>query len=414
MIPLRTSLILAGIAWLLGAATTSATAAAPVQKPNVVVILIDDLNDWTGTLGGHPQVSTPNLDALAERGFEFRNAHAQAGLCHPSRTSLMTSLLPSTTGLYVNTEHIRDPELAKRTFMPKHFENHGYSTHRVGKILHASNQNDYFQHNGPHPGFGPILRGTKKNYLPFFPQPAWDWGVPPFDESEMGDTQVADWTIEYLRKLPQNEPFFFSIGFYRPHVPMYAPQRFFDLYPIDQMEMPATLAGDRDDLPSAAVRFVTRIKNPKHHLFTMNARARTAVQAYLASVSYVDEQLGRVLDALAAAPFADNTIVVVLSDHGFHLGEKEHWAKRTYWERTTHVPMIVLAPGQLAGTSPEAVGLVDLLPTLTELAGIPGLAGIDGAPVAQLDRASGFEPEGRGFESLPACHSNHIVPRTSR
>ena len=358
--------------------------AQPV-KPNVLFITIDDLNDWVGCLGGHPQVKTPNIDRLAKRGVLFSNAHCQAPICNPSRASFMTGLLPSTSGVYQLAPDFRSaPELKNVVTIPRHFAAHGYQTYQVGKIYHSAYPDEVsFQKNGPRPGQGP--RPEEKLNLPGA-HPLWDWG-PVFNNEEMGDQKVADWFLDEFPKMEPAKPFFFAVGFYRPHVPLFAPKEWFDMYPLEEVELPPMHADDRDDIPEAGKELTLGYPAPRHEWFVENKKWKHAVQAYLATVTFVDYQVGRVLDALEASPHAGNTIVVLLSDHGWHLGEKERWAKRSLWERSTRVPLIVSVPGGSVGTTTaKPVDLVDVYPTLIELCRLKQRPELDGQSLKTLLR----------------------------
>ncbi len=389
-----------------GAIAEAPAATQAAKRPNVLFIAIDDLNDWVGCLGGHPQVKTPNIDRLARRGVLFTNAHCQAPICNPSRVSLLTGRLPSSTGVYQLSPNFRsDAKLKNLVTLPQHFAAAGYETLGVGKIFHGRYPDTIsFQTNGPRPGFGP--RPKKKiNYLTG--HALWDWGAFPEKDSQMGDAKVADWTIEQLRA-GHARPFFLAVGFYRPHVPLYVPQKWLDLYPEGSVRLPPTKEGDRDDLPEFAKKLTNGLPAPRHEWFVENHQWRRAVAAYLASVTFVDNQLGRVLDALDASGAADNTVVVLFSDHGWHLGEKFRWAKRSLWERSTRVPMIVVAPGRTRDEKcSRPVGLVDLYPTLIELCGLPPREGLDGhslAPLVASPQSARREPAITTYEQ-----NNHAV-----
>jgi choline-sulfatase len=359
----------------LGLVLSSAVSeAATAKRPNVLIISIDDLNDWTSCLGGHPQARTPNIDRLADRGTLFTNAHCQAPICTPSRASLVTGLLPATTGLYFLQPGLLASDVAtqRRTIM-EHFAKAGYRTMGAGKFVHGSNEGQYFEeHGGPMGGFGPLPE--KKLAYPDGVK-LWDWGPYPEDESKMSDTKVADWVNARLTK-SYDRPFFMVSGFWRPHVPMYAPPQWFELFPINDIQLPLTIKGDRDDLPEYAKRLTAGFPAPRHEWFVEHNAWPDAVRAYLASVAFVDSCVGRVLDALDSSPHRDNTIVVLLSDHGWHLGEKERWAKRSLWSDSTRVPLIITTPDELLSNHKAGqlchrpAGLVDVYPTLLELTGV--------------------------------------------
>ncbi len=369
--------------WAFGPGACVARAAA-VEKPNVLLICIDDLNDWVGCLGGHPQVKTPHIDRLAEQGVVFANAHCQAPICNPSRVSFMTGMLPSTSGVYLlSPSKFRvSPALRDCVTLPEYLGNHGYATVGCGKVYHNSSATETFQKYGPRGGFGP--RPKRKINHPVG-HPLWDWGVYPERDEQMPDHQVASWAIEQIEG-GFNRPFFLAVGFCRPHVPMYAPQRWWDLYPEeDAIELPKVLAGDRDDLSAYARGLTYGGAAPRHEWMVENNQWRRAVRAYLACTSFVDHQVGRVLAALEASTYAKNTIVVLLGDHGWALGEKQRWAKRALWQRETGVPLVIAAPGMAAGAkTTKPVGLIDIYPTLVELCGLAPNKRLEGTSLVPL------------------------------
>ena len=354
---------------------------AQAERPNVLLLTVDDLNDWVGALGGHPQAKTPNIDRLAARGTLFTNAHCQAPVCSPSRASLVTGRLPSTTGMYFLLPALAaEPSLQDTVTLVQRFAEEGYATFGVGKVHHGDERPFFGEYGGAMGGFGP--RPEDKLSYPIG-HPLWDWGAYPEKDEQMPDRRVADWAAQKLAE-EHDRPFFLAAGFWRPHVPMYAPKPWFDLHPREEVLLPEVLAGDRDDLPDYAKALTIGLPAPRHEWLVENEQWRHAVQAYLASTSFVDACVGRVLDALAESRYADDTIVVLLSDHGFHLGEKQRWAKRSLWETSTRVPLVVAAPGRAPGVSSQPVGLVDVYPTLLELAGLrPGEA-LDGHSLAPL------------------------------
>jgi len=353
------------------------------EKPNVLMIAIDDLNDWVGCLG-HQQAKTPNIDALATRGVLFTNAHCQAPICNPSRTSVMLGMRPSSTGIYVNAPWFRTTLPNKdRVTLPQYFSQNGYQTLTAGKIYHGSRQDKAsFQTTGAVPG--QRLKIDKQiQQLPSKSR-LWDFGVQEYPEKDFGDAQVASWAVGELAE-KRAKPFFMAIGFYRPHVPFYAPQRMMDKFPIDEVKVPLTREGDRDDLPAAATRLTFNPLPPTQKWFVESGKWREAVQAYYAAVSFTDAQVGRVLKALDESPYKDNTIIVLWSDHGFHLGEKDRWAKQSLWERSTRVPMVIATP---KGTSDKkcsrSVELLSLYPTLVELCGLPPREELEGRSITPL------------------------------
>jgi arylsulfatase A-like enzyme len=348
------------------------------EKPNVLFIAIDDLNDWVGPLGGHPQVKTPNMDKLAARGTTFTNAHCQAPLCNPSRTSVLTGLRPTTTGVYALAPWFRRSEQFKdHATIFQWFRKNGYTTLTGGKVFHDSfPPKDDRKDNGPevdvwgsHGGFGPrpkVKFVTTPDNIPLM-----DWG--PFPDKDEGcfDYDVGTWAVDQLKKPPKS-PFFLAVGFRHPHVPCIAPQKWFDLYPEDKLVMPPVKADDRDDLPRFASYLHWKLPEPRLKWLQESKQWKPLVRAYLASISFVDSQVGRVLDALAASGQEKNTIIVLWSDHGWHLGEKGITGKNTLWERSTRVPLIFAGPGVAVGAKcGRPAELLDMYPTLLELTGLP-------------------------------------------
>ena len=372
-------------------ACLTATGFAADTRPNVLLIAIDDLNDWIGCMGGHPQAKTPNIDRLAARGVLFDNAHCQAPVCNPSRASMMTSLYPETTGIYFLTPDLAASEVAsKNTLMPKRFEQEGYRVTGAGKIFHG-NQNERYLPNyaGSFGGFGPL---PEKKLSSFPGMRAWDWGGYPERDEELSDHKMAAWAVEQLQK-KQDAPFFLAVGFYRPHVPQYVPQKWFDMYPLESLQLPAVLENDLADVSDYGIN-LTRLEHvsPPHDWVVKNNEWKPLVQSYLACVSFVDHQVGKLLDALDNSPAKDNTLVVLYSDHGFQLGEKERWAKRSLWEDVTRVPLIVAGPGVPRGKiCSKPVQLMDVYPTLLELAGLEPDTKLEGHSLGALLKNSDAE-----------------------
>ena len=357
-----------------------------LKKPNVLFIAVDDLNDWIGVLGGHPQAKTPNMDALASRGVLFSNAHCQAPVCNPSRASMMTSSYPSTTGIYFLNPDINDSPVArKQIVMPKRFEQEGYTVFGGGKLLHNGkgiNEAHIPNYAGQFGGFGPMPEKKISNYPG---HPLWDWGVFPERDDEMPDYQIASWAESKLKENYEN-PFWMGVGFYRPHVPQFAPQKWFDMYPLETIQLPKTISDDLDDISSYGID-ITREKHvsPTHEWVLENDAWKPLVQSYLACVSFVDEQVGRVITALDNGEYGDNTYIVLFSDHGFHLGEKERYAKRSLWEDGTRVPLIIVGPGIEKGkVCNKPVQLLDVYPTLLELTNLKSDSKLEGHSLVSL------------------------------
>lgn len=358
------------------------------DRPNVLLIAIDDLNDWVGTLNSHPQVKTPNIDRLAERGTLFTNAHTQAPLCNPSRVSLMTGLRPSTTGIYgLAPAHYENEETKNLVTLPEYFEAHGYQTLAAGKIFHnvPSNEAAFQKEGTPGRFFGPVPdEKLVQKPLDMVDHPLVDWGVYPEEgDSVIQDYKVASWAVEQLQKFgsdPDDDPFFMAVGLWLPHVPLYTTQKWFDLYPDDHhLVLPPAPENDRSDIPDFAWYLHWFLPEPRLSWLIENDEWRAKVRAYLASISFTDFQVGRVLNELEKQGLDENTIVVLWSDHGYHLGEKGISGKNSLWERSTHVPLIFAGPGITSGArSSQPAELLDIYPTLNELVQFPEKKGLEG------------------------------------
>ncbi|MBM4001041.1 MAG: sulfatase [Planctomycetes bacterium] len=380
-------------------------------RPNILFIAIDDLNDWVGCLGGHSQAKTPHIDRLAARGTVFTNAHCQSPLCNPSRTSLMTGLRPTTTGVYGLAPWIRTvPEFQQVVTLPQYLMRHGYRTTLVGKIYHGgyppahARGGEFHEMGRPEPGKS---RPERKFVHTPDDHPLMDWGVFPERDEDHPDAKTADWAVDRIGQgLP--EPYFLAVGFALPHVPCYASQAWFDLHPDAELVMPPLLENDRVDIPDFAWYLHWRLPEPRLSWLRSNGQWRPLVRAYLATTSFVDSQVGRVLDALDASGQADRTIVVLWSDHGWHLGEKGISGKNTLWERSTRVPLVFAGPGVTQGARcARPAELLDLYPTLAELCGLPAPPNMEGhSLVPQLGDA-------RAVRAWPAITShnqgNHAI-----
>ena len=393
---------------------------APPGPTNVLFIAIDDLNDWVGFLQGHPQVRTPNMDRLARRGTVFTNAHCASPICCPSRAAIFSGRQPHNTGVYRNEHDLRKqaPDLE---LLPKTFSRHGYRTFGTGKLLHRDRRDLFDESFFPHQRWSPFTRKTvqytakelpskgtndprhvidpgpegKRFVLPFNRMPSdrapsrpsgesFDWAAIDVDEGLWGDTQSAEWAAKQLKK-PRDEPFFLAAGFYRPHIPLYAPKEYFRFYPAGTTKLPPVLENDLDDLGPVARKWaVEAVTAGSHATVVKHGQWKEAVAAYLACITFVDAQIGKILDALDSGPHAEDTLVVLWSDHGWHLGEKRHWGKWTGWERSTRVPLAVVparrdrAAFRTSTRCGRPVSLIDLYPTLLDLCGLPPIAGLDG------------------------------------
>jgi arylsulfatase A-like enzyme len=360
------------------------------SKPNVLFLAVDDMNDWIGCLETTPCAITPNLDRLASRGVNFTNAHTAGVFCAPSRAAIFSGQYASTTGCYRTATYFVDhPELVP---LQVSFAKAGYETFGAGKLFH-------------HPAGAIDIRGWSEFFLrkqsqresgwpldswseetPFpdpFPNSIYnrgqeitgglflEWGaIPDAREEEMADTIRINWAVEKL-KAQHEKPFFLAVGIYAPHFPNYCPQKYFDLYDPDEIELPPYKADDLDDLPEK-IRKIKTARSRIHQKLERLEAVDDAIHGYLACISYADAMMGRVLDALQASPYANNTIVVLWSDHGYHHGEKGDWGKHTLWERTSNVPFLWAGPGIANGKKSDVtVSLIDMYPTLVELCGLP-------------------------------------------
>jgi choline-sulfatase len=370
-------------------AVTSVLAA---DTPNILFIAIDDQNDWIGCLDGHPQVQTPNIDGLAARGTLFANAHCQSPLCNSSRTSLMTGLRPSTTGIYGLAPWFRDLEKYQDLIsLPQYLAQHGYRTYSTGKIYHGGYgrkpADREFHVLGTATSVG--AKPPEKLVKTPSPHPLVDWGVFPHRDEDKGDWKVASWAVEQLDAKPQ-APFFLSVGFFLPHVPCYATQKWFDLYPEDELQMPPFRRDDRDDTPRFSWYLHWKLPEPRTKFLEEENEWRNLVRSYLACTSFVDSQVGRVLDALDRNGLSEDTIVVLWGDHGWHLGEKFITGKNTLWDRSTRVPLIFAGPGIAeGGHCRQPAELLDMYPTLIDLCGLPPNRHVEGHSLSpQLNDAN--------------------------
>jgi len=373
------------------------TPAADATRPNILFISIDDLNDWVEPLGGHPQAKTPNIAAFARRAVSFERAYTASPACNPSRSALLTGKHTYSTGMYSNyqdwREVLKDPE-----FLPDYFRSNGYWAGGAGKIFHNTQ---------PSPDSWDAYYPSKDKHMPdyYYPNPGATVNMPAFENmyydfdwaaidkpiEETGDYKSVSWAINELDK-ERDKPFFLAVGIYRPHVPWYAPKEFFDMHPLDSIELPKSIPNDLDDVPERGQDIATRSGNYHKHI-TKAGKWREAVQGYLASTSYADALVGQLLEALRRSEYAENTIVVLLSDHGWQLGEKKHWRKFALWENVARVPLMVYVPKGVSSALPSGtnaarvgrtVSLVDLFPTLVDLAGLPEKQGLDGRSLTLL------------------------------
>jgi arylsulfatase A-like enzyme len=375
-------------------------------RPNVLFIAVDDMNDWTGVTGGYQgKVHTPNLERLGRMGVTFENAHTASPVCCPSRTAIMLGKRPSSSGIYNNGQWWL-PHLPNATSLPMAFRKSGYRAMGAGKIFHHTAgfnppaQWDDFQRLVFNDD--PWFRGKKLNYPWSTPiaYPAGypfsglkgtphegDWGIiPDLDEASYDDARTVDYVVGELGR-EQNKPFFLACGIFRPHLPWYAPRKYFEMYPLDQIVLPQVMGGDLSDVPREGKQLAASRRGDFENI-RKGGKWKEAVRAYLACISFADAQLGRVLDALQASDYRQNTIIVFWSDHGWHLGEKNHWHKSTLWEEATRIPFMMRVPGVTeAGTRcKRPIDTLCLYPTLMELCQLDPVQGLDGVSIVPLLR----------------------------
>jgi arylsulfatase A-like enzyme len=347
------------------------------SKPNVLFIAVDDMNDWIGPFGGYEGIKTPNLDKLAGKGVVFKKAYCPAPACNPSRAALLTGIRPSTSGVYHNNQPWR-PVLQEAVTLPQYFTANGYEVEGAGKIFHNA-----FNDAASWPEYFDVPKSPEPPKAPVNGFAHFDWSPVNVKDEDMGDYKVVDQGISFFGQ-KHEKPFFLAIGLTRPHLPWYVPQKYFDQYPLSSIKVPNVPAGDLDDIPDAGVK----IAKPKgdHKFVVEHKQWEKAVQGYLASITFADGQIGRLLDALEKSEYAKNTIIVFFGDHGWHLGEKQHWRKFALWEEASRVPFIVYAPGlsKAGGISQRTVNLLDIYPTLAELCNLPNKKELEGNSIVPL------------------------------
>ena len=398
------------------------------DPPNVILIICDDLNDYVDGFGGHPQAFTPNMKRLANSGVTFTQAHCNVPICGPSRASMFTGIYPHHSGCFGFTNWDGYEVLKNSRTMMDHFRVHGYQTLGTGKLMHHmvrgewksyGNRADYgpFAFDGKnkiaHPdvpspyrdigavdgSFGPLvsLRGKKTSSGAPLTWQTGSWAKQRIlrvttqqDRDATADELNGQWAVDQIKQRAEKrgqQPFFMGVGFIRPHTPLIVPKRFFDQFPVASIELPKIRKGDVQDTFSRTVRGIpegadgprsedmgTRLYNTLVDSYQSDEEAlRHFIQAYLASVASVDEQIGKILDAVDQSTLRDNTIIVLTSDHGWGMGEKNYLYKNSLWQESTRVPLIIRAPGVTPSGSetPQPVSLVDIYPTLLDLCALP-------------------------------------------
>jgi len=391
----------------LAAMTLACQAGPPAARPNILMIIIDDHAANMTSIQGESEVQTPAMERLAARGAWFSRAYAAAPVCNPSRVAFLTGVNPSNSGVYYNSQAYRLTKrpISQAVTLQKHFKENGYLVAGYGKIHHTPFQEEnlgdftsgYFQGHDSKQYVRHDDADLVKNVPPhalrqiegvalgaFGPLPD-DWDRDDPDKLQQ-DTEQANHAIRFLGG-PQAQPFFLTVGFWRPHTLRIVPQRYFDLYPLDRISIPAGYQpGDLDDVPGPGRWLAAR------HLFhagiTGAGMWREYLQAKYASTSYIDEQIGRVLTALEKSPHANNTIIVLLADNGYDTGEKDKWSKFALWEHTCRVVFSISGPGIATRINSSPVGLIDIYPTLLGLTGLapPSVQTLDGVDLTPMLR----------------------------
>ncbi len=407
------------------------------KQPNVLLIMVDDLNDYQGVFGGHPQAKTPNIDRLAKSGTVFVNAHTNVPVCSPSRNSLFTGIYPHNSRDFGWTPHFKQAVLKDHKTLIEVFKENGYTTLGTGKLLHK-NVKKYWDewgvpegiNYGPHAYSGIDEKGKRIMGHSSVPEPfrsinvvdgsfaplsdtpvifndrgekietGWTYGDKPYryvtdvHRDLMPDEQHAIWAsnkIKHLDTLNNSNPFFMGVGFVKPHTPLYAPKKYFDMFPLDDIQMPVIKEGDNGDIFYSSVYPSTEMGLAYYQKLKLSypegdLGLRKFLQAYLACVAFVDDQIGVVLDALDNSTLKENTLVVFASDHGWQMGEKDYLYKNSPWDESTRIPFIIRYPKLYKpGNKVEhAVSLIDIFPTLVDLCELKG-GTIKGSAIIQLD-----------------------------
>jgi len=406
--------------------------APAAERPNVVLIVCDDLNNYIESLGGHPQAKTPNITRLCASGVSFTQAHCNAPICAPSRASFFTGIYPHHSGCYGFTNWDTYEVLKNSRTMQDYFRANGYRTLGTGKLMHHMVRQEWEQYGNPadygpfafangqkvaHPdvpapyreigpvdgSFGPFVslagRNTPEGHPLSWHNGGWGQRAHPLrvdsqdDRDETPDELNGDWAVKKLKALAEDAdgiPFFMGVGFIRPHTPLIVPRRFFDMFPWKEVELPIILPGDVEDTHARSIRGIPGGVEPNSprtadmgtRLFTnlvasypsRDEALRHFIQAYLAAVASVDEQIGRILDVVDQSPLKDNTIIVLTSDHGWQMVEKDYLYKNSLWQESTQVPLVVRAPGiaKAGAACDQPVSLIDLYPTLIDLCHLTG------------------------------------------
>lgn len=395
----------------------SVASEAPKGKPNVLFIAIDDLRDWVGFLGDK-QVKTPNLDRLAARGMIFTRSYCAAPVCNPSRTALLSGRRPGATGVYENNADWRTTPAANFVHLPTYFRMNGYYVSGAGKIYHGgypppANYWDDFAAGGGGEDEGDAPKKKNKKGK----EAAGTWGFGNFmigpltsGDDAMPDYHIVNYCLKQLKK-KQDKPFFLACGLHKPHLAWQVPQKYFDMYPLDQIKLPTVKEDDLKDIPPAGVKMA--IKSGDHQKITEAGKWHECVRAYLAAISFCDAMVGRLLDGLDASDYRDNTIIVLWSDHGWTLGEKQHWRKFALWEEATRSPLLFVVPGltKAGSVCRRTVDFMSMYPTMCELCGLETPKHVQGKSIRPLLADPGASWDEPAITTY--LYQNHTV-RTER
>lgn len=407
------------------------------QRPNVLLIMVDDLNDYQGFFGGHPQAQTPNIDQLASSGTAFTNAQTNVPVCSPSRNSMFTGIYPHNSRDFGWTPHFKHAVLKNHKTFIELFNDNGYQTLGTGKLLHKNVKKYWSQwgvpegiNYGPHAYSGVDEKGKRIMGHSSVPEPfrsinvvdgsfasfadtpsiinedgsitetGWTYGNKPFryindnDRDLMPDEQHAQWVAKKIKELEADtnqKPFFMGVGFVNPHTPLYAPQKYFDMFPLEAIQLPNIKENDNEDIHYSSVYEDTEMGLAYYRKLKLSypnddEGLKRFLQAYLACIAFMDDQVGVVMDALNNSPLKDNTIVIFTSDHGWQMGEKEYLYKNSPWDESTRIPLIIRDPRIVNATKTveHPVSLIDIYPTLVDVCNLKGTT-VKESDTMQLD-----------------------------
>ena len=378
--------------------------AADKSRPNVLFIPVDDLNAWVGYTGRNKQARTPNIDRLSEMGVSFSQAYCCAPACEPTRASLMSGLRPSSTGCYLNG-HLWKKYVPEGISLNATFKKNGYYVAGMGKLYHSGASQGlagvYASEWDEYPKMRVPSTGGAQKYEGFHVPMPHD-----IKDTGMGDWHTIDYCIEQLQK-KHDKPFFLSCGLVKPHLPWAVPRKYYEMFPRDKIELPPHMKDDLKDIPAAGIKMAK--PEGDHAKFLKSGRWKDAVQSYLATCAFADVCIGRLLDALEKSAYKDNTIIVLWGDHGWHLGEKEHWRKFALWEEATRAPLIWVAPGvtKAGKVCKRPVDFLCVYPTLCDLAGIKVPDHVEGKSIRKL--LENPDADWDGVAITTHGHMNHAI-----